>query len=195
MLFSSDSAGVGLFLRLPEERTPSQLRPLPEEERRLRSHAGAEIKSPPAAGATAGGLAWTSKGTNPNWGGSGAFTASVWYDVNCKEVPTRYMNTLSCRDVTAMCRSTHFPPTNPTTTVLCVPFLKRSYFEASLAPRACGQHGGRSEVTRLTRVIFCFGSCWPLTHSKASRGRGLLMYIILIWVLYTNIFLLFSPAV
>lgn len=39
-----DPAGVGLFLRLPEEGAPPDGRALPEEEGRLRGDAGAEMK-------------------------------------------------------------------------------------------------------------------------------------------------------
>lgn len=43
-VFPSDFAGVGLFLRVPEAGTPSDLWTLSEEERRFRGHAGSEIK-------------------------------------------------------------------------------------------------------------------------------------------------------
>ena len=42
--FPSDSAGVGLLLRLLEEGTPSQLRTVSEEERRLWGYSSSEIK-------------------------------------------------------------------------------------------------------------------------------------------------------
>uniref|UniRef100_A0A3Q2QWK6 Phosphatidylinositol glycan anchor biosynthesis, class U n=1 Tax=Fundulus heteroclitus TaxID=8078 RepID=A0A3Q2QWK6_FUNHE len=60
---SADPAGVGLFLRLPEEGAPPDLRAVPEEEGRLGGDAGAEIKT--LRGRNSPGTLRTNRGGKP----------------------------------------------------------------------------------------------------------------------------------